>query len=99
MHRVLSDVIITPCLRNRQFVSINAKPKLPNVPLSVIHPRTRFALLSDLNGHIHFLHRIRRRLGLRGVRPMRDEMRRFPSRPPFSNMVDHTFTSLGSVID
>lgn len=68
------------------------------VPLTVVGPRGSFALLSDLNGQVHFVGRIVRRLGVAGMAPVRDHIRRFRPRRGFSTILDHTFTSVASVI-
>lgn len=82
--------------RKSAVVSVNAKNNFPNVPLTVLLPRMRFRLMSDVKGGVGIKRTMTRTVNLGGIAFHRYHTRRRGRL--FSFIIDHTIVPLTSLM-
>lgn len=96
MLRSLNVTGIVGFAPSARVVSLNAKNNFPNVPLTVLFPRIRFRLISDVKGGIGMTARVTGTVKLGGIAFHRYHTRRRGE--GFSFIMDHTIVPLNSLV-
>lgn len=97
--RILRSLNVTGMVEfepKARVVSLNAKKNFPKVPLTVLFPRMRFRLISDVKGGMHMTSRVTGDVKLGGIAFHRTHTRRRGK--GFSFIIDHTIVPLASLL-
>lgn len=74
---LIDSLSILPHLQGRRFVDAGTGPGLPGVPLAIVCPQRRFALLDSNGKKIRFLNQVRRQLALDNIEPIQARLEEF----------------------
>ncbi|HMA98674.1 MAG TPA: 16S rRNA (guanine(527)-N(7))-methyltransferase RsmG, partial [Wenzhouxiangella sp.] len=67
---LIDSLSVLPHLQGGRFVDAGTGPGLPGVPLAIVCPQRRFALLDSNGKKIRFLNQVRRQLPLENIEPI-----------------------------